>query len=437
MARGDLEEPAASDRQQARERAFRLLLSALAALLLTFAALAGVLLWYDSANRWVTHTHRVRSNIGDVLQALTDGEAAQRGYLLTGDPQFLRQVAASRVVAEAKASALEALTRDNSEQLRRVQILREAMRTRLAVIERTLALGRAGDMAGAVRVIQGGEGLAAMAVVRALTVELDAAEARLEADRAARAQTVRALVVIALLVFALVLGWLFVKMNRDIGLDRDAEAERAERLAALLQERTLLIDEVNHRVKNSLQQITSVVRLQARALEPGDARDALDKTLSRIMAVGRVHERLYKAEGEFGVFDGGAYAAALAQELVESLAREDIQLSTDVESIELDSRQAAPLALILNELVTNALKYGCPPDRPGKIHVGFRTVGDHHRLSVSDEGDGLPEDFAPSSKKSLGMRAIEALARQLDGRLTIEPSAVGATFVVEFPRSVT
>jgi len=150
-----------------------------------------------------------------------------------------------------------------------------------------------------------------------------------------------------------------------------------------------------------------------------------------------VHERLYKAEGEFGVFDGGAYAAALAQELVESLAREDIQLSTDVESIELDSRQAAPLALILNELVTNALKYGCPPDRPGKIHVGFRTVGDHHRLSVSDEGDGLPEDFAPSSKKSLGMRAIEALARQLDGRLTIEPSAVGATFVVEFPRSVT
>jgi len=437
MDDGDPAEDPSPDRQRARERSFRLLLSALAALFLTFAALGGALAWYDSANRWVAHTHQVRSNISDILQALTDGESAQRGYLLTRDPQFLRQAAASRAVAEAKAKALESLTRDNREQQRRVLILSQAMRARLDVLERTLELGRAGDVAGAVRVIQGGEGLAAMAVVRALTVELDATEARLEADRAARAAAVRALMITALVAFALILGWLFVKMNRDIGLDRDAEADRAERLRALVQQRTLLIDEVNHRVKNSLQQIASVVRLQARALPAGEARDALDKTLQRIMAVGRVHERLYKAEGQFGVFDGGAYAAALAHELVESLAREDIELSTDVESVDVDSRQAAPLALILNELVTNALKYGCPSDRPGKIHVGFRTFGDGYRLSVSDEGDGLPKNFSASSKKSLGMRAIEALARQLDGRLLIEPGPGGATFAVEFPRSVT
>jgi two-component sensor histidine kinase len=223
-------------------------------------------------------------------------------------------------------------------------------------------------------------------------------------------------------------------VTRDIGADRDAEAERAEQLRALLDERTLLIDEVNHRVKNSLQQIASVVRLQARAVQAPDAREALEKTLSRIMAVGRVHEQLYKTEGRFGAFDAGEYSETLARELVESLGRDDVTLTTDVESALLDMRQAAPLALILNELVTNALKYGCPEGRPSRIDVGFRTVGDQFRLTVTDEGDGLPAGFTPGSNASLGMRAIEALTRQLGGRFSVEPRDVGAAFAVEFPK---
>jgi two-component sensor histidine kinase len=93
------------------------------------------------------------------------------------------------------------------------------------------------------------------------------------------------------------------------------------------------------------------------------------------------------------------------------------------------------LALILNELITNALKYGCPEDRPCKIRVTFGTEGEDYRLSVSDIGDGLPKGFTPRNHKSLGMRAIEALARQLQGRFVVEQQEVGACFAVVFPRS--
>jgi two-component sensor histidine kinase len=135
------------------------------------------------------------------------------------------------------------------------------------------------------------------------------------------------------------------------------------------------------------------------------------------------------------VFDAGTYAKALAHDLVNSLGRDDVELVTEVEPLMLDLRQAVPLALILNELVTNALKYGCPTDRPGRIRVGLGTEGEAYRLSVSDDGEGLPKGFAPRSTTSLGMRAIEALARQLGGRFVVEQPESGAAFAVVFPRS--
>jgi two-component sensor histidine kinase len=422
------------DRQAARERGLRILLGALAALIATFAALGGVFLWYDHASRWVLHTHEVRRGIGDMLQALTDAETAQRGYLLTGDSVFLAQIDAARREAASQAAGVERMTRDNAGQQARIRTLRAAMSVRLATIDETVALRRAGDLPRALAAIRAGQGLTAMRQIRAQIAALDAAEARLEARRAARANTVRILGGASLAVFCLLLAALAAKAARDVSADRQAEAKQVERLRTLLEERTLLIDEVNHRVKNSLQQIASVVRLQARALKDPQAREALDKTLARIMAVGRVHEQMYKAGSRLGVFDAGEYAQLLARELVDSLGRDDVALETDVETAELDLKQAAPLALILNELVTNALKHGCPDGRSCRIKVGFRTVSEGFRLTVSDEGDGLPDDFKPAAGAGLGMRAIEALARQLGGRFSVEPQAVGAAFAVEFPR---
>jgi two-component sensor histidine kinase len=231
------------------------------------------------------------------------------------------------------------------------------------------------------------------------------------------------------------LGLLFVKAVRDINIDREAEAEAAERLRDLLRQRTLLLDEVNHRVKNSLQQIASVVRLQANAAKTADAKHALDNTLSRIMAVGRVHEQIYKTAGGLGKFDAGLYARNLARELVDSMGRDDIVLETETDFAVLDMQQAGPIALILNELITNALKYGCPPGRPSCIYVRFKALDDEYRLTVADDGEGLPSGFTANSKSSLGMRAIHALARQLGGEFVVDDSDIGASCTVKFPKS--
>jgi two-component sensor histidine kinase len=435
MARGDPAEFAGSDRQGARERAFRLLAGAVAALFITFASLGGVFLWYDNASAWVAHTHQVRSGITDVLQAMTNAESAQRGYLLTGQDRFLNEVTEAKADATARIGYVATLTRDNPDQQRRVTDLRVQMDRRLAVIDQTVAQRRAGDLQGALQILDRGEGRAAMTAVRQLVAHMDQAEGRLEAARATRASSIRYAVIGALAIFAALLTWLFIKALRDISLDREVEADTAERLRVLLRERTLLLDEVNHRVKNSLQQIASVVRLQSRSVADPAAREALDKTLDRIMAVGRVHEQLYKTGGQVGVFDAGLYAEGLARELVESLGRDDIGLETRIEPAVLDLRQAVPLALILNELITNALKYGCPADKACKIYVGFGTDGSDYRLTVADNGVGLPKGFTTQTTKSLGMRAVEALSRQLGGNLIVENPEVGAAFAVVFPRS--
>ena len=265
--------------------------------------------------------------------------------------------------------------------------------------------------------------------------ELEAEEKRLEHQRARQVNAVRIIVLAALLIFAALLALIFFRALRDISLDREAEADTAERLRGLLADRELLLAEVNHRVKNSLAQVASMVRLQARAVDHPDARDALEKTLDRIMAVGRVHEQLYRADDAVGLFDAGRYAEGLARDLVESLGREDVRLETEIEPVMLEVRHAVPLALILNELITNALKYGCPADRPSRIKVGFETEGELLRLSVADDGDGLPSAFSPAASKSLGMRAIQVLARQLGGSFEIGHPKAGASFAVVFPRS--
>ncbi|WP_332764847.1 sensor histidine kinase [Phenylobacterium sp.] len=431
----DPAEVSGSHRQAARERAFRLLAITVAALFLAFACVGGVFVWYDHSARLVAHTHEVRNGIADVLQALTDVESAQRGYVLTGDRSFVEQVEDGRRRAEAELDAVDILTADNPQQQVRIITLRTHMDRRLAVVDETVARRRSGDAVTAIRTIRRGEGVAAMAAVRRIVTELEAEEAQLLAQRARQAMVIRGALIVLLAGFALVLTFLFVKAQRELSLDREVEADTVEQLRALLADRLLLLDEVNHRVKNSLQQIASVVRLQSRSVSDGAAREALEKTLDRIMAVGRVHEQLYKSGGQVGAFDAGHYAEALARDLVDSLGREDVQLTTEVGAHVLDLKQAVPLALILNELVTNALKYGCPTDRPCRIHVSFGTDGEDYRLSVSDDGVGLPKGFTPRSKKSLGMRAVEALARQLGGRLVVEQPEAGAAFAVIFPRN--
>lgn len=425
-------------RHDARARDFRLLVVTVGALFVAFAALAGAFLWYENAVGWVMHTQQVRRGIGDVLQNLTEAESAQRGYIMTGDRQFARDAKASAQAARTDLAQLKMLTLDNSDQQRRIVDLGEAMIVRLAVLDRTLAARAAGNPVAAIRIIRQGRGLAAMREFRRLVSEFDDAEAVLEAQRRATTKAIRVGMLAALVVFAVVLTGLFVRAIRDLELERQVEEQTTRRLEGLLADRTLLIDEVNHRAKNSLQQIASVIRLQSRAVAHPEARAALERTLERIMAVGRVHEQLYKATEtqDVGAFDAGAYVEGLTHELVNSMGRDDIALTTDIEAMWLDISQAVPLALVLNELITNALKYGCPEQQACHLDVHFRREGENCRLSITDQGPGLPKSFAAATSKSLGLKVVEALSRQLGGRLEIDQPEVGARFAVAFPHRV-
>lgn len=435
MARGDLAEITGSDRQAARERAFRLLAAVITALVIAFAVLSGGFLWYDSAVRWIAHTHQVRTGVSDVLQGVIEAESGQRAYLITHNERYVGVQRERRAYALKRLSDLRVLTADNPDQQRRVLRLGRLVDQRLAIMDQVIEARRVGDLDAATNVGRRQGAGAVNVQIRRILTEIDRAEQVLEKDRERRASTLRLLLVVIALTFGLMLIALFVKAVRDIALDREVEAETADRLRELVRQRTLLLGEVNHRVKNSLQQIAGVMRLQARASNNPEVREELEKTLARIIAVGRVHEQVYKAEGRLGVFDAGGYADHLARDLVQSMGREDIRLTLDTEPAQLDLGHASPIALILNELITNALKYGCPPQSPCTLAVSFRSQGDDYVLSVADQGPGLAPGAEPLGPNTLGLRAVEALARQLGGRLEILRPETGARFQVRFPKA--
>jgi PAS domain S-box-containing protein len=217
---------------------------------------------------------------------------------------------------------------------------------------------------------------------------------------------------------------------RDISEQRARAAELADALHA----KEMLLHEVNHRVKNSLQVVTSLLMLQAgRAKEPA-LKQALLEARGRIGVVAGIHQRLYSTSQHDRV-DFGNYLEELATETLRSLNNSGkIALDIDVgKDVVMPLTQAVPLALAVSELITNAVKYAFPGDREGKVTVELHDHGDRVEVCVSDNGVGLPEGFDPSGAGGLGMRIVTALVRQVRGTLSIESSKPGAEFVISVP----
>ncbi len=217
---------------------------------------------------------------------------------------------------------------------------------------------------------------------------------------------------------------------------RDQElVEDARRLALSLEDKEVLLKEVHHRVKNNLQLILSLVRLQSGAsVIPEPARKELE---GKISAMTLVHEMLYRGE----VFSGieiGLYCANLVH-LIQGFT-DCARIRTDIDASELRWKldKAIPFGLLVNELVTNAVKHG-PETNSGtkerdgaEVHVRLSTAGGMTTLRVSDNGPGLPEGFTLSDSKGMGLKLADALANQLDGTLSWENDG-GAHFIAVFP----
>jgi two-component sensor histidine kinase len=211
-------------------------------------------------------------------------------------------------------------------------------------------------------------------------------------------------------------------------------------LSAALAAKELLLKEVHHRVKNNLQIISSLLSMQSESLQDLAAARALQDSQERVQCMALIHERLH-LDAEPDRLDFREYAAKLARDLLYSYGvdSERIRLRFELEPISLGLNQAIPCGLILNELLTNSLKYAFPKERAdareSEILVKLSWAGDESvKLTVADNGVGLPPDFDWTQSQSLGLRIMTILGRQLDGTVRREVGA-GTVFSLTFPRT--
>jgi PAS domain S-box-containing protein len=225
-------------------------------------------------------------------------------------------------------------------------------------------------------------------------------------------------------------GRMVMSIIRDITERRKAE----ETIQASLREKEALLREIHHRVKNNLQVTSSLLRLQAGAVADPQSREMFEETESRIRSMALVHEKLYQSTN-LSRIDFADYIRSLGALLFSSSAINpaNVKLQVSGGDIYLSIDTAVPCGLIVNELLSNALKHAFPGDRTGEIHVHLdEQEGGWIRASVRDDGVGLSSDFDPERTSTLGLQLVHGLAQQIDGRITIE-RGVGAGFILEFP----
>ncbi len=201
-----------------------------------------------------------------------------------------------------------------------------------------------------------------------------------------------------------------------------SETRRVERtLRSALAEKEILLREIHHRVKNNLQVVSSLMKLQARAAVDADLQVAFEECQNRIQSMALIHEQLYESV-DFADVDFPEYIRQLAQRLFRSYEVNPgrVELYTDIGAVRLGVDIAVPCGLILNELLSNSLKYAFPGDRPGSVTIRVEKMKDESVLmTISDSGVGLPPDVGFWNTKTLGLRLVRLLVRQLDGEIAL------------------
>jgi PAS domain S-box-containing protein len=205
-------------------------------------------------------------------------------------------------------------------------------------------------------------------------------------------------------------------------------AERTAELAASLREKEDLLKEVHHRVKNNLQLISTMHRSQARVLNDPKVTPFFTAMQERLKSIADIHEHLYDTN-DLSSIDFGQYVRRLSSNLIRTF-RPGVNLKLDVRDIYLGIRMAIPCGLIINELLSNCLKYAFP-DEPGEIAVSLHKDGGKYVLTVSDNGIGFPEDLDIHDIDSLGLEIVEAQADKLNAAIQLTRSP-GTTFEISF-----
>jgi two-component sensor histidine kinase/CheY-like chemotaxis protein len=213
-----------------------------------------------------------------------------------------------------------------------------------------------------------------------------------------------------------------------------AERKRAEEaLRATLTEKEALLREIHHRVKNNMQIISSLFNLQAKKTNNLELRAVLKEGQTRIRSMSLIHEKLYRSSN-LSKIDLADYIRGMADHLsnVYLIEPEKIRLEMNLEDVPLDINSAVPCGMILNELISNALRHAFPNGRTGVIKLGLRRIsGGAIELLIADDGIGFPEDFDFRKTESFGLQLVNLLAGQLEANIELDREK-GTCFSMSF-----
>ncbi|WP_419210871.1 sensor histidine kinase [Maribacter sp. X9] len=209
-----------------------------------------------------------------------------------------------------------------------------------------------------------------------------------------------------------------------------------KKLALQVAEKENLLKEVHHRVKNNLQTVSSLLSLQSRNTVNGSMKNLLKGTQNRVIAMAMVHEMLYM-RNDISHIEYKSYVQELSEYLIRSIKGIDnkVDLKIDIPEIKLGIDTAIPLGLLINETLTNALKYGIAGDEEGEVHIALKKddkKNDEYILEIGDNGVGFPDSINYKNTKSLGLKLIHNLTRQLRGTITKDTTRKGTNYIIKF-----
>ena len=227
------------------------------------------------------------------------------------------------------------------------------------------------------------------------------------------------------------------KIGAVLTIQDDSARHGAEvALAEALQVKDALLLEVNHRVKNSLQIVTSLLMLQAHSSQLPELTDKLREACARVDVVARLHQHLYQNESHDRV-NLGSYVRDFSQDAVKAFAKGgliDVQF-TELADVDIEMDRAVSLALIISELLTNAVKYAFKGQAHDQISLTVSATEQEFQISISDNGVGVPDNFDIAESNSFGFKIVISLVKQLSGTISLIPQERGAGFMIKFPLS--
>ncbi|WP_298488264.1 sensor histidine kinase [uncultured Maribacter sp.] len=241
-------------------------------------------------------------------------------------------------------------------------------------------------------------------------------------------------VAIAFLIFGILIFINSFLLKKRITLSNSSLIYSNNTLSKKLLEKETLLKEIHHRVKNNLQTVSSLLSMQSRNMEDKELQTLLKGTQNRVISMSMIHEMLYM-RNDLSKIEYKTYVQELSQYLIKSIKgiENKVKLTIDIPDIKLGIDTAIPLGLLINETITNALKYGIVDDSEGEIHIAIKKeLHKEYVLIIGDNGVGFPETVNHKNTKSLGLKLIYSLTRQLKGSVIRDISKKGTNYIIKF-----